>query len=141
MLYALLELSRQNFNDQKWGWEFYMIELKLGICKMKIVPWNRLINPVCPMTNRHHPQGWFLLFEKNITKCIFMYFTKPFIQIGALAPGLDRTRTRAMHWFQRNCENSLTKIFYRTTGPISTRLGTKHFWVKWIQLKIIIWTI
>jgi hypothetical protein len=25
------------------------------------------------------------------------------------------------------------KIFFRTTGPILTRLGTNHFWVKGIQ--------
>jgi hypothetical protein len=26
------------------------------------------------------------------------------------------------------------KIFFRTTGPILTRLGTNHFWVKGIQV-------
>ena len=45
-----------------------------------------------------------------------------------------RPSKRIDNWEKIKINSQLLKIFSRTTGPISTKLGTKYPWVKGIQV-------
>ena len=84
--------------------------------------------PVCKLftysSSSPEPPGQFL---PNLAHSILGWWGFKFVQMKdhALFQGEIITK---IHW--RNL-----KIFLRTTGPISTKLGTKHPWVKGIQVR------
>ena len=64
-------------------------------------------------------------FQPNLAQSILGWRGFKFVQMNghALFQGEIITKYRKTHW-----QN--LKIFFRTTGPISTKLGTRHSWVK-----------
>ena len=64
-------------------------------------------------------------FQPYLAQNILVWRGFKFVQIF---PRVDNYKIMKTHWRH-------LKIFSRTTKPISTELGTKHPWVKSIQMK------
>ena len=69
-------------------------------------------------------------FQPNLAQNILGWGGYKFVQIKASALFQGEIITKYRIYIDEN-----KKIFFsRTTGPISTKLGTKHPWVTWIQV-------
>ena len=69
-------------------------------------------------------------FQPNLAQSILGWRGIKFVQMKGHAPFQrgDNSEIVNIHW-------KLLKIFFsRTSGPISTKLGTEHSWVKGIQV-------